>query len=277
MIKQTHPIVSAEWLNNNLNESKLIILDASIYADRSENFIIDQISIPNAILFDLRKDFIDDTSKFPNTIPSAEKFEKNCQKLGINKESTIITYDNRGVFTSPRAWWLFKSMGHESVYVLNGGLPAWRKEDFQLSNLKTKGNIEGDFKVQYQRGNIQKYKDMLAISENNSYCIIDARSEDRFNGVEAEPRPALKSGHIKNSGNLPYSKVLKNGFYRTKEELTILFSKLDVENKKLVFSCGSGITACIILLAAELVLDNEKSIYDGSWTEWATNQQLFTT
>lgn len=268
------PLVSAEWLNDNLNKNELIILDASTYADRSESFIQDQESVPNALLFDLRKDFVDTSSSFPNTIPPVLQFEKNCRKLGINNKSTIVIYDNKGIYLSPRAWWLFKSMGHESVFVLNGGLPAWKKKVYQLSCLKVKNSSEGNFTANYQAHRIQFYEDILNHQKDTSYCIIDARSEDRFDGTGLEPRPELKSGHIKNSYNLYYKKVLKYGFYKSKEDIKVLFSQLGLQNKKIIFSCGSGITACIILLAAELVLDNPKSVYDGSWTEWATNQNL---
>ncbi len=270
------PLVSVKWLNNNLAEPNLIIIDASIYADRSEKFIEYQESVPGTLFFDLRKDFVNIESKFPNTVPQVEQFEKNSQKLGIKNDSVIVVYDNRGIYTSPRVWWLYKLMGHQSVFILNGGLPAWKKEGFTLSFLKTKNAYEGDFKASPKLEKIALYETIIDTFENNHYCIIDARSKGRFNGTEPEPRSEIKSGHIEHSYNLPYTSVLKNGFFKSDEELKALFSQFDFKDKDLIFTCGSGITACIIMFAAELILSNKKAVYDGSWTEWAFKQELFT-
>ncbi|MFK8044193.1 MAG: sulfurtransferase [Crocinitomicaceae bacterium] len=269
------PIVSAQWLYENINHPNIIVLDASIYADHSKKFIEFQDSIPGTLFIDLRKDFVDTTNELPNAFPSEEQFEKNCQKMGIKNENTVIIYDNRGIYTSPRAWYLFKSMGHQNVFVLNGGLPAYKAQGFILDSLKTKSEKQSNYKSAFNPSTVKSYNQIVELLSDRHYCIIDARSSGRFTGNEAEPRPEIKSGCIKNSINLPYVKVLKNGFYRSKDELNELISSLNIHNKELIFSCGSGITACIILLAAEIVNDNPKSLFDGSWTEWATRQKLF--
>jgi len=276
MKNPSSPIVSAQWLKEHISNPNLIVLDASIYADHSKPFLEFQKAIPGALFFDLRKDFVDTSQHLPNTFPSAQQFEKNCRKLGLNNDNIVVIYDNRGIYTSPRAWFLFKSMGHKNVFVLDGGLPAYQSKGDDLSLLQTSSNNQSNFKSAFHSAKVKSYDEIRKLADNKNFCIIDARSAGRFLGTEEEPRPEIKSGHINNSCNLPYTKVLKNGFYRSKDELVDLFNALNTDKKELIFTCGSGITACIILLAAEIVNDNSKSLYDGSWTEWATKQKLLT-
>lgn len=264
-------LVSAEWLYKNLANQNIVVLDASQKDNKAGlKAKFENLQIKKAHFFDLKK-FSDTTSDLPSMLPSASDFEKNCRKLGINKNSQIIVYDNLGIHTSPRVWWMFKAMGHENVAVLDGGLDAWIEKGYQtestiILNEIAEGNFEANFQIQFVRNieNIQKN-----IETQNEY-ILDARSEGRFNGTEDEPRKGLKSGNIPNSFNLPFEKVLREGKFKSKEELKTIFDELNLHEKPLIFSCGSGITACIILLAAELVLLNQKkSVYDGSWTEWS--------
>lgn len=268
-------LVSVKWLYENLSNENIFILDASQKDNKAGlKPKFENLKIKNAIFFDLKK-FSDTTSDLPSMLPSSTDFEKNCRELGINKNSKIIVYDNLGVHTSPRVWWMFKAMGHENVAVLDGGLDSWIKNDCETQATNTeneitknelKGNFEANFQPQYVR-NIESIQKNIEIKQE---YVLDARSAGRFNGTEDEPRKGLKSGSIPNSFNLPFEKVLKEGKFKSKEELKIIFEELNLQEKPLIFSCGSGITACIILLAAELVLPNQKkSVYDGSWTEWA--------
>ena len=270
------PLVSVSWLEENSKNKRLIILDASMRGDIEGQPFSMIPSIPNALHFDLKNDFSNHSTPFPNTIPTEKQFSASCEKLGIRNDSIIVIYDNKGIYTSPRAWWLFKTMGHQNVSVLNGGFPAWKANDLPVGNLEINSKANSTYKTSYLATNVSFYKDVVRFSENNDVCILDARSAGRFSGIDEEPRPELKSGAIPNSINLPYTAVLENGFYKSNDDLLSLFRQLNIENKKLIFSCGSGVTACIILLAAELVLKNAKSVYDGSWTEWATLQKLFT-
>jgi len=257
------PIVSSQWLNANLGSSDLIILDAS----QKSNF--GNIQIKGARVFDLKNVFSEKNSEFPNMLPSSKQFEIGCRKLGINKSSKIIVYDNLGVYSSPRVWWMFKIMGHKNVSVLNGGLPDWKSQGYETEeNKKCEFELE-NFKAQFQTEMVKDFDFLLLNSKKQNALVIDARSTGRFNGMVPEPRKGLRSGHIPNSLNIPYDKVLENVRYKSKIELTELFSDIKTDGRPLVFSCGSGITACIVLLASELVIGNKKSVYDGSWTEWA--------
>lgn len=271
-------LVSAEWLYQNLSNENIFILDASQKDNKAGlKPKFENLQIKNAHFFDLKK-FSDAKSSLPSMLPSESYFEENCRKLGINKNSQIIVYDNLGVHTSPRVWWMFKAMGHENVAVLDGGLDAWVNNGYETEAInieittenEQESQLEGDFKANFQPQYVRNIEGIKTNIETKKEYVLDARSVGRFNGTEEEPRKGLKSGSIPNSFNLPFENVLQDRKYKSKEELKVIFERLNLQDKPVVFSCGSGITACIILLAAELVFPNQqKSIYDGSWTEWA--------
>ncbi len=259
-------LVSVEWLNDHLHDENLVILYALLKGNRGE---LNQSLIPGSRCFDIKHLFSDTSSQFPNTFPLPEQFEAEAQKLGINKESKIVVYDHKGIYESPRVWWLFKAMGHEGIAVLDGGLPEWNKNAFDTSNFEAYSGIEGNFKSTLKNSKIKYFDQMEAILSSDQYCVLDARSAGRFDGSAPEPRKGLKSGHMEGARSLPYTEVLENGKYKAPEDLKKVFAKYNLGGKELVFTCGSGITACVILLASELISENRKSVYDGSWTEWA--------
>lgn len=264
MVKQ---LVSVDWLKEHLDDEHLIILDAS--SDYNPT-----ATIAGARHFDIKNTFSNTDNPLPNSFPSASIFEKECQNLSINASSHIVVYDRKGIFTSPRVWWMFKTFGHKNVSVLNGGLPAWEAAGYSLNQASNSPIKQGNYRAQLDPAHLKTFEDVRSNINSQDCILIDARSSGRFLGTAPEPRPQLKSGHIKKSINLPYTEVLNNGFYKSKNELEAIFSELDLREKPLIFSCGSGITACIILLAYDLVSDNSTSVYDGSWTEWATLNRL---
>lgn len=268
-------IVSTEWLNQNLSNPNLIILDASVLARANGKEIkkFDR-TIPNARLFDLKNVFRDKTSSYPNTIPSPEIFKLECRKLGINNHSEIVVFDHHGIYSSPRVWWLFKVMGHKKISVLDGGLPDWIESEFQTVKEHVKAFEIGDFDVHFDKSLVVDFEQIYENTINRKFTIIDARSEDRFNGTGREPRGHLKSGSIKNSINLPYHEVLSNRKYKSEQELYKLFNKKYKLEKELVFSCGSGMTACIVMLASHICFGKGLKVFDGSWTEWAERNNL---
>jgi len=259
-------IVSSDWLNQNLDNPDLIILDASQPSNNSE---ANNLQINGARVFDIKNAFSDTTSSFPNTFPSQEQFEEECQNLGINATSLIVVYDNRGIYTSPRVWWMFKAMGHSDVAVLDGGLPDWISKGLKTEFFNEKEYSLGDFIATNHSEMIRSFDFVKNRIEEKDILVIDARSSDRFNSLVPEPRVELRRGNIPNSINIPFQDVLEDGSFKSIEKLTELFNSKNISDKSLVFSCGSGITACIVLLATEMAFKGDKSIYDGSWTEWA--------
>jgi thiosulfate/3-mercaptopyruvate sulfurtransferase len=273
-LKIPNPLVSADWLYENINDENLIILDASITkVGTKENNVEEKWQVKNAIFFDLKNVFLDKEGEYPNTIPSEKYFEEQVQKLGISKDSCVVIYDDLGVYSSPRAWWLFKVFGFENVTVLNGGLPEWKAFNYPIEAPQIKQIAKGNFKADFKKERVSSTKEVLEAS-NKSKCILDARSKGRFDATIPEPRKDLRGGHIPNSKNLPYSILQVNGKMKSKEELQEIFLTLNPKNESTIFSCGSGITACILALGNEAAGNTNYKVYDGSWTEWASNLEL---
>ena len=263
-------IVSAKWLHENLNDPEMIILDATLHNQRSKQpKAIQKLQLLGARFFDIKQKFSDLSNEFPTAYPSIIKFEKEAQNLGINQSSKIVLYDANGIYSSARAYWLFKSMGHKNVAVLDGGLPEWIKNQFPTEALNLENTYhKGNFTVNHNGDSVRKFNNMFKNLETQAELVIDVRSADRYNCLVPEPREGLRMGTIPNSINIPYTNVLENGKFKSDSELDIIFKPLVKENRKLVFSCGSGITACVAMLAAQKVITNDLAVYDGSWTEW---------
>jgi len=263
------PIISAKWLFENLQNPNLVILDASPRENKS-NLIPEfmNIKIEGARYFDMERVFFDKENVLPNMIPNERVFEEECLKLGVNNDSLIVVYDNLGIYTSPRVWWLFKVMGHADIAVLDGGLSAWKKEHYPTESIAKNKTFSGNFTTKYHADLVVDANTLLKNIDAKNLLVVDARSQERFNGLVPEPRENMSSGHIPNSINLPFEKVLNQGKMKPENELKKIFKNLNIENQPLAFTCGSGITACIILLASELIFENKNVLYDGSWSEW---------
>jgi len=274
MLKINAPIISVEWLHENLNADNLIILDATIQKvgtkadDKKE-----KQQIQNAVFFDLKNVFLDIEGEYPNTIPSEKYFETEVQKLGINSDSCSVVYDDLGVYSSPRVWWLFRTFGFENIAVLNGGLLAWKDVGYTVELKKERKLSVGNFKANLKEDKISITEEVLKASRDNK-VILDARSKGRFYATEPEPRKELRGGHIPNSKTLPYAALQVKGKMKSKEELQKIFSEINPKQEEMIFSCGSGVTACILALGAEASGNTNYSVYDGSWTEWASRLEL---
>ena len=269
-------LFSTLWLKENLSNPKLIILDASILKNAAgKAFESSDHIIPRARRFDLKNVFSDTTCPFPNTVPNPKDFQIQCQKLGVNEDSKIVVYDNASIYSSPRAWWLFKIMGHNNICVLNGGLPDWVANGYSTVKDYNTAFEHGNFKVNFNAEAVISFEQKKRNYKTQNFVIVDTRSIGRFNGTENEPRVELQSGHIPNSININYRDVLEQGKFKSEADLKALFDKKYQGDKPLVFSCGSGITACIVLLAYNLAHTKSLNLYDGSWTEWAMKNELF--
>lgn len=265
----TNSLVSVHWLQEHLHDSDLIILEARLdqnQAHLKNNY--PELQIKGARVFDIKNNFSDTSNPLPNTFPSEAQFTAECQKLGINSNSIIVVYDTLGIYSSPRAWWMFKSMGHSKVFVLDGGLPEWIKEGFPTEKPHKVIYPKGNFEANLQSELIKNKEQILENITTQKAVLIDARSSDRFFATNEEPRAGLRSGHIPGSINVPFTELQENGKFKSTSELKEI---LKLNDQPLYFTCGSGITACIVLLACELVSNNPKAVYDGSWTEWGSS------
>ena len=268
-IKIPDSLVSVHWLAENLDAENLVVLDASMkpvtptYSDNQEVYAY----IPGALRFDIDHEMSDRNTSLPHMMPPPEVFTEKVQKLGINKNSPIVAYDQVGLYSSPRAWCMFRAMGHEQVAALDGGRPAWIAAGYktvpQLAQLPEKS---GDFVSHPQDAMFVDSDYVLKALGHAAFSVIDARSEGRFKGLEPEPRVGLRPGHMPNSVNLPFTSVLEDGRMLSKSKLRSIFEKY--QDRHLIFSCGSGVTACVTALAAEQAGHKNLSVYDGSWSEW---------
>lgn len=276
-LKITKPVVSVDWLKSNLGNEQLIILDCTIpkvTAELNTPISEEKKQIKAAIFFDIKKKFSDLNAAFPNTILSPQEFKKKCQNLGINIDSAIVCYDDLGIYSSPRVWWMFQLMGFKNIAVLDGGFPKWEENKYPIEKHQKKVFLKGNFEVNYQLEKIKYTEDVFSAIENDGILIADARSKGRFNSTEPEPRNGLKGGHIPNSISLPFSEILDEGMLKTEDDLKVIFSEINPENKELIFTCGTGITASVLALGAEILGIKKYSVYDGSWTEWASTENL---
>jgi len=266
-------LVSCRWLKEHINDDSLIILDASPKSNLSglESEFAEK-RIKGARSIDIKANFSDKDSEMPNTLLSTESFQEAVRTLGINNEHTIVVYDNLGIYTSPRVWWMFKAMGHENIAVLDGGLPEWVREGNPIEDLSELDITKGNFTAAFDKNMVKHMSDVVENVSSKNALVLDARSKGRFDGTAPEPRQGLSSGHIPNSKNLPFKNVLDDGKMKSSSELKSLFEAKGIGSEPLIFSCGSGLTACITYLAADIALENEKTVYDGSWTEWAQKQ-----
>ena len=269
-------LVSTNWVYKNLNNRRLVILDCSWHMPQEERNAkkeYEAMHIKNAYFFDIDK-ISDIKTNLPHMLPNQSKFEKKVRSFGINQNSLIAAYDVKGIFSSPRVWWMFKYFGHKNIFVLNGGLKKWLKEKKPVTNKKTyfkKGNFISQLSKELL---VTKNEVLESINRKNS-LTFDARHKDRFNGKVKEPRKGLRSGHIPGSKNIFWGNLInRKGTLVSKKKINNLFNKFPIKNKKIITSCGSGITACILSLSLLHGPKIQTSVYDGSWAEWGQNKKL---
>ena len=273
----THPLVSTEWLATHLQAPDIRIIDASWYmpaANRDPRAEYRQAHIPGAVFFDI-DEIADTTSAFPHMLAPPEKFASRVRKLGIGDGHRIVIYDGTGLFSAARVWWNFRAMGHEDVFVLDGGLPKWKAENRPLEDMPP---IPRDrhFSPRPNHSLIRTAADMQANLTTRREQVVDARSPARFSAQEPEPRPGVRGGHIPGAVNIHYARLLNtDGTMRQRTELEAIFSAAGIDTtRQLAATCGSGVTAAIVALALRVVGAPDAAIYDGSWSEWGSRQDL---
>ncbi|MFV0595609.1 sulfurtransferase [Shewanella sp.] len=279
-----YPLVNTQWLEEHLTSPDLVLLDASMAVVLGKEPILysEPVYIPRSRRFDVETDFCDKTSSQIHALPRFEQFVEGIAKLGIDPQSVVVIYDNQGIYSSPRAWWIFKVMGFHRVYVLDGGLPQWMAEDRVTSSRYQEEGIDygaSDSEeltavLEYQPSKVMDAEAVFAKLDDSDSAIIDARGAVRFLGQVSEPRPGVRSGHIPHSVNLPFTEVLDGFKIKSSAELQTLFQGLTGDKPLRIFSCGSGITACILILASIASGHADAVLYDGSWADWGSRSDL---
>lgn len=269
-------VVSVAWLAEHFQHPDLMLFDASWFMPmlkRDGQAEWQEETIPGAQYFDFDKQISDANNPLPHMMPDAQLFQQAVRALGVNQESAIVVFDRLGIFSSPRVWWMFKSMGFDNIAVLDGGLDAWKAAGHALAR-GVQREASGNFVADYQAHYFVDSEQVLASLEDPQVQVVDARASDRFLAKVAEPRADLRSGHMPNAKNLPFNALLENGKFRTTGQLSALYRELVDPQQQLIFSCGSGVTACILALGATLCNHQRLAVYDGSWSEWGGNAQL---
>ncbi|HSX74026.1 MAG TPA: 3-mercaptopyruvate sulfurtransferase [Shinella sp.] len=263
-------VVSADFVEKQLGAPEFRIVDAAWYLPaQNRNGAAEYAAghIPGAVFFD--QDVIaDHSSKLPHTAPSPEFFAAEVGKLGISDTDTIVVYDGPGIFTAPRVWWLFRTMGAKNVFVLDGGLDGWKKEGRPLQT-DLPEPAPAVFRTNFNPYAVTSFEEMRGIVTTGARQIADARGAGRFTGEEAEPRAGMRSGHMPGAKSMPSGTFSDGGRFKDLASLRRHFEETGIDlSRPVVTTCGSGITAAIITLALHSLGHEDNTLYDGSWSEW---------
>lgn len=270
-MSETSPfVVSADWLEERLGSPGLTVIDASWYLpahNRDAKAEYRAAHIPGAIFFD-QDQVVEPNSPLPHTLPRPGLFAQFASSMGIDEDDTIVVYDGPGFFSSARVWWMLRAMGAKTVYILDGGFDGWKAEARPVTAEPTKV-APGFFELDFDADRVTSLEDMRNIVEAGSAQIADARSAGRFTGVDPEPRPGMRSGHMPGAKNVPATSLSRDGRLLPVAELRLALEAAGLDlSRPVVTSCGSGVTAAVISLALASVGHTQNSLYDGSWSEW---------
>ena len=265
------PLVDVAWLRSHLGDPSLVLFDASWHMpatgrDGAAEFL--DAHIPGARHFDFDRRIRDPNADLPHMLPSPELFEREVRALGVRRDSVIVCYDSLGIFASPRVWWMFRAMGHDAVAVLDGGLPAWRDAAGAVVSAPPAPAVSGDFVARIQPARIADLDSVHVALSDPQVRVLDARSAGRFTGRDPEPRPGLRGGHMPGAVNLPFGELLDGVRFRNPDDRAARLATVAGNARTLICTCGSGVSACVIALAAEIAGMRDVAVYDGSWTEW---------
>ena len=264
-------LVTTEWLEKNLDKVK--IFDATWHmtsTKRNAKKEYKEKHIKGAILWDV-DEHSDKTSPYPHMMASSEYWRNMLWSFGIQNDDHIIVYDNSDIYSSCRLWFSLKYFGHEKVSVLDGGFKKWLNENRSVSNKAPELKPIEKYKVNEKSERIKNWKQIDENIKNPVFQTVDARSRERFEGRAEEPRPGLKKGCIIGSKNIPFQDCIdiRSNTFKSKSELINVFNKNNIDTSRpVVFTCGSGVTACVLGMAYSIISGKNAVIYDGSWSEY---------
>ena len=265
-------LVSTEWLAGELGANDLRVVDATQFFDaRDAHAEYEEGHIPGAVFMDLQG-LADSNTPLPGMLPPAEKFASRMQALGLGDGSRIVLYDNSPYHTAARGWWMLKLFGAHDVAILDGGLAKWKAEDRPLATGKETLRHR-HFTVWRDPASVRDLAQMKANLASGKEEVVDARGASRFAGEEVETRSGLTPGHIPGSKNLPYERLFnEDGSWKQGKALKDEYDAAGVDlSKPLVTTCGSGVTAAVLLFGAQLLGKKDVALYDGSWSEWGAD------
>ncbi len=264
--------VSTADLAAQLGQPDLVILDASLFlpgTPRDPHAEYEAAHIPGAVFMDLPA-LADPHDPTPGMLPPDALMTQRMQALGINADSRIIVYDNSPTHSAARGWWMMRVYGlGKSAAILDGGLLKWVAEDRPLERGVPR-IAPGTAVARLDRTQVRTKADLLANIASGAQQVLDARGAGRFTGEEAEPRPGMASGHIPGSRNLPSSALFNpDNSMKSGVDLRALFEGAGIDPARpVITTCGSGVTAAILLAGLDTLGNGDVTLYDGSWSEW---------
>ena len=269
-------LVSTQWLADRAGARDIAIIDASAHLPDAHRDAADEFAaghIPGARFLDLAS-LVDDSSPVPAALPGASQFAARMANLGIGPDQRIVIYDDSAIKTSARAWFIFRMHGVRDVAILDGGFGKWRAEGRPVeSGTAARITPAPAFAAAAGPGTVRGKAEMLANLASGAEQVVDARGAARFTGEQADFRPEVASGHIPGSLNLPYGRLLRDdGTFRDLAGLREAFLQAGADfDRPIVTTCGSGVTAAVLLFALHLLGKDDVALYDGSWSEWGAD------
>ena len=265
------PLVSTAWLSEHLEDADLAVIDATWFMPderRDPRAEYAERHIPGATFFAI-DEVCDRASDLPHMLSPPADFAVAARRLGVNAASRVVVYDAEGLFSAPRVWWNFRVMGHAGAFVLDGGLPRWLAEGRAIET-GWREAAHGDFKARFDGALVRDLEAVRLAVKTGRDQIVDARSAGRFTGAAPEPRADLRSGHMPEARNLPWSDLVAgDGRLAPEDQLRAAFDAAGVDlAAPITTTCGTGITAALLALALARLGRDDVAVYDGSWAEW---------